>query len=130
MSMRDYSVNDYGVVFTEEMIQECSSKNENDHFCDVAEEVADRLGLEYISEFTGEATRIYANGELDYKTSLIYNDDTLYYLPLRKISTLFKPAYNSMEEIIIEVTNKIGEHLPKDFDYSSNVRSIVGTYYG
>lgn len=127
MSMRDYAVNDYGVVFTEEMLKEiCKCKDVNTDVYDLAE----KIGLEFVSEFTGEATRIYTNGEFDYKTSVIYNDDVLYYLPLYKSGTLFKPAYKCIEEVVEEVTERIGAHLPDDFDYNSNIRSIVGTYYG
>jgi hypothetical protein len=132
MSMRDYAVNDYGVVFTEEMMVEAAKKKGIEYDADDPDyyEVADKLGLEYNSEFTGEATRVYSTGEFDYKTSIVFDDDVLYYLPLLKASNLFTPAYSCIGDAVAEVKERVGEFLPHDFNYEENIRNIVGTYYG
>ena len=56
--------------------------------------------------------------------------DGIFYIPVSKYPTLFKKAYNNMDEIVEEFKNKIGKCLSKDFDYRSSIRHIVGTYYG
>ncbi len=135
MSMRDYSVDDYGLVLDEEIINTIASKI----FDDFAEntdacweyELYDKGICEYISEFTGEAQEIADDGMFiwggDYE---YYSSETITYVPLSKYPTLFSKAYNNMEEIIDELKSKVGEYLPEDFDYRSRVCHISGTYYG
>lgn len=132
MSMRDYAVNDFGVVFDEEMLIAMANKKNIEYDKEDIDcyDIADHFGFEYISEFTGEATRVYPDGTFDRKTSLIFNNDAVYYLPLMKSSTLFNAAYDSIEDIVAEVAERIGEFLPDDFNCKDNIRNIVGTYYG
>lgn len=60
----------------------------------------------------------------------MYDGDRIYYIQVSSYPTLFKPAYKSMDELIAEFKEKVGEYLPEDFDYRSNIRHIVGTYFG
>lgn len=134
MSMRDYAVDDYGLVLDEETVKVIASKVYEDYTEDIADwgfELYSSGICEYIGEFTGEAQEITDDGTFiwggDYKS---YNDEAIYYVPLSKYPTLFKRAYNNMEEIIDEFKSKLGEYLPEDFDYRSKIRHICGTYYG
>ena len=138
MSMRDYAVNDYGLVMTRDMLKTICSK----HYREYTEEKYDddeysfndalyeEGVVEYISEFTGEAMVIDDNGNDDYNSSEVYNDDTIYYVPTKKYGTLFKAAYANMEELESEFRNKFNKYLPDDFDYRKHICHIVGTYFG
>ena len=138
MSMRDYAVNDYGLVMTRDMLKTICSK----YYREYTEE---RYGkdeysfndalyeegvIEYISEFTGEAMTIDENGNDDYNSSEVYNDDTIYYVPTKNYVTLFKAAYANMEELESEFRNKFNKYFPNDFDYRKHICHIVGTYFG
>ena len=136
MSMRDYSVTDYGLVLDDDTIKVIASKvfddfNDNESVYDLGYDLYNNGICELVSEFTGEAMELADDGAInwgcDYKG---YNSDAIYYIPLRYYSTLFKKAYNNMEEIIDELKSKVGEYLTDDFDYRNNIRYICGTYYG
>ena len=134
MSMRDYAVDDYGFVLDDETMKMIVSKLDIeplDEDADLAYILYDEGICEYISEFTGEAQEInndgYFNWGGEYKS---FSGDKIAYVPLAKYPTLFKRAYNDMEEIVEEFKTKIGEYLPEDFDYRSRVCHICGTYYG
>ena len=138
MSMRDYAVNDYGLVMTSDMLKTICSK----HYREYTEEKYDddeynfndalyeEGVVENISEFTGEAMLIDNNGNDDYNSSEVYNDDTIYYVPTKNYGTLFKAAYANMEELESEFRNKFNKYLPDDFDYRKHICHIVGTYFG
>lgn len=138
MSMCEHPVDDYGLVFNgnhlnmlaakicDDYTDEYFDKNRYDYY-DV---VKDKLSLQYISEFTGETLSIKDDGTSVWDNTDIYNDDAIYYLNLSKYPTLFKAAYENIDEIINEVKTKIGKYLPNDFPYRDFIRHIVGTYYG
>ena len=134
MSMRDYAVDDYGLVLDEETTKVIASKVFDDYTEDVADwgyELYISGICEYIGEFTGEAQEITDDGTCIWGGNYEeYYDDVIYYVPLTKYPTLFKKSYNNMEEIIDEFKSKIGEYLPEDFDYRSRICHICGTYYG
>lgn len=134
MSMRYYAVDDYGLVLDEETMKIIVSKLDIESFDEdeSLEYILYYEGIcEYISEFTGEASMIQDNGFDDYsKEDESYSNDDIAYVSLSKYPTLFKRVYNNMEEIIDELKTKLGEYLPKDFDYRSRIRHICGTYYG
>lgn len=134
MSMRDYAVDDYGLVLDEETIKAIISKLDVeplDEDTDLAYILYDEGICEYISEFTGEAQVVQDNGYFDWGRDYIpFKSDSIAYVPLTHYPTLFKKAYNNMEEIIDELKSKLGEYLPEDFDYRSRIRHICGTYYG
>ena len=134
MSMRDYAVDDYGLVLDEETMKMIISKLNIEHL-DEDESLEGILydeGIcEYISEFTGEAQAMNNNGYFNWSPDCdSYTGDSIAYVPLDKYPSLFESAYNNMEEIIDELKSKLGEYLPKDFDYRSRIRHISGTYYG
>lgn len=86
---------------------------------------------EYIGDFTGEAGVLFDNGLNDWmKTGEMYDGDRIYYIPCSSYPTLFKAAYENMNVLIDEFKSKVGEYLPEDFDYRSNIRHIVGIYFG
>ena len=135
MSMRDYAVHDYGLLLDEDMVNDIASQI----FEDFTEnsmsywgcELYDKGICEYISEFTGEAQEINNDGCCDwYGYCEVFSGDSLVYVPLTCYPTLFKKAYNNMEEIVSEFKTKLGKYLPEDFDYRSRIRYICGTYYG
>lgn len=138
MSMRDYGVNDYGLIVTKETMKLLASKaieefTEEDYEEDsgyYAYELYEQGTIEYISEFTGESMEIGDDGGNLWGSGEIYNGDSIYYAPAWEEGTIFKAAYNNIEELISEFKERLGEYLPDDFDYRTHIRHIVGTYYG
>ena len=138
MSMRDYAVDDYGLLMNKEMVKAIASKvcddfteeEYNDYPFEFAYELYDKGIVEYINSFTGEAIAINDNGENSWGVSEYYNDDVIYYVPTKNISTLFKAAYKDMEEMIEEFKSRLGEYLSEDFEYRKYIRHISGTYFG
>ena len=135
MSMRDYAVNDYGLLLTEETMKIIASKvcddfEAIDEYC-YGEALYENGVCEYIGDFTGEAIHITDDGNDDYwKDCESYSSDQIFYINVSSYPTLFKPAYESIDAVIAEFKEKVGEYLPEDFDYRSNIRHIVGTYFG
>ena len=138
MSMRDYAINDYGLVMTREMLKTICSKyyreyteeKYNDDEYSFNDALYEEGIVEYISGFTGEAMVIDDNGSDDYNSSEAYNDDTIYYVPNQNYGTLFKAPYANMEELESEFRNKFNKYFPDDFDYRKHICHIVGTYFG
>ena len=138
MSMRDYAINDYGLVMTREMLKTICSKyyreyteeKYNDDEYSFNDALYEEGVVEYISGFTGEAMVIDDNGSDDYNSSEAYNDDTIYDVPTQNYGTLFKAAYANMEELESEFRNKFNKYFPDDFDYRKHICHIVGTYFG
>lgn len=136
MSMRDYAIDDYGLILNEKEIKLIASKllkdfDENMDYIELAYELFSNGILEYVSEFTGEAIEVDNVGMYSwYGNDEMYNNDVIVYVQLSRYPTLFKSAYNNMEEIIDEVKSKIGKYLPEDFNYRDKIRHICGTYYG
>ena len=135
MSMRDYAVDDYGLLLDEETIKMIASKICDDFSYDAtridwAYELYDNGICEYISEFTGESQAIDDNGMYWGGESESYSNDVIAYVQARKYPTLFKAAYYNMSEMVDEFQLVLGEYLPEDFDYRKYIRHICGTYYG
>lgn len=138
MSMRDYAVDDYGLVLNGNHLQVlaarlCDGYTEKDYdenMYDYCEELIDKLGLQYISDFTGEAMILNDDGSSEYSGSFTYFDDTVFYLALSEYPSLFHAAYSNIDEVVAEVKSSIGKYLPNNFQYRDNIRHIVGTYYG
>ena len=137
MSMRDYAVNDYGLILNDEVMRDIASKVcdnfsaiEYDlHKYDFIEEIMYEYGaINYISSFTGEA--IVEDEEGDYYSSDYYDNETIYIVFLTRYPSLFRTAYKSMDDIVAEMKKQVGKVLGDDFDYVSNIRHVVGTYYG
>lgn len=135
MSMRDYAVDDYGLLLTKETMKIIASIVCDDFDNMEEDEYGDALydeGIcEYIGDFSGEAIRITDDGYHEYgNNGESYSGDQIYYVPICSYSTLFKPAYDNIDELIAEFKSKLSEYLPEDFDYRANIRHIVGTYFG
>lgn len=133
MSMRDYAVSDYGLLLDEETIKIIASKVLADYTDedDMAYELYDKGICEYISEFTGESIPISKDGQIVWcADSEDYRNEVIAYIPISNFPTLFKKAYENIDEIIDEFKGKVGEYLPDEFDYRSKIRYISGTYFG
>ena len=136
MSMRDYAVDDYGLLLDDETIKIIASKVFDD-FEEVTESISWGYELyekgiaEYIGEFVGEAQMLNEDGVYAYGCDYrVYTCEDIVYVPTSKYPTLFKRAYNNTEEIVEEFKSKLCEYLPEDFDYRSKICHISGTYYG
>lgn len=138
MSMRDYAVDDYGLVLNTDHLH-CLSTMLLDDFTEAEwendkygciEGVIDKLAIESISEFSGEAFAINDNGESDCANADVYSGEPIYYVGASVYPNLFKRAYKDINEMIDEFKTEIGKYLPADFDYKNNIRHIVGTYFG
>lgn len=135
MSMRDYAVDDYGLLLTEETMKIIASKVCDDFENMEEGEYGDALyeeGIcEYIGDFTGEAGVLLDNGLNDWiSNGEMYDGDRIYYVQVSSYPTIFKAAYENMDALIAEFKEKVGEYLPEDFNYRANIRHIIGTYYG
>ena len=136
MSMRYYAVDDYGLVLDNETKKLIASKvidgfvDDDEKYGDWSYELYDCGICECISEFTGEAQEVDSNGHYWGSSSMDYHCDTICYVPTSNYPTLFRKAYNNMDELVEEFKSKIGEYLPEDFDYKSRICHICGTYYG
>lgn len=138
MSMRDYAVDDYGLILTGKTLQFIAGKISDDYTeskwyedeYDFIFEIVDKLGAQYISEFTGEALRIDDDGDIDWRGAESYSGDIVVYFPISRYPTLFEAAYGGMDEMISEFRDRYGEYLPSGYDYRENVRHLTGTYYG
>lgn len=138
MSMRDYAVNDYGLLMTKEMLKAVASKvieNYSDEEYDNNEmdfnyKLYEFGIIETISEFTGEAMKINIDGSDNWSNGECFNSECIYYIPASKYPSIFTAAYNNIDEMANEFKEKLGEYLPDDFDYKSYICHIVGTYFG
>lgn len=133
MSMRDYAVRDYGLLLDEETIKIIASKVLADYTDedDMVYGLYDKGICEYISEFTGESIPISEDGQVAWcADSEDYRNEVIVYIPTSNFPTLFKKAYENIDEIIDEFKGKVGEYLPDGFDYRGKLRSISGIYFG
>lgn len=137
MSMRDYGVDDYGLVLNTNHLQLLASKVLDDYSEDeweedrwgLVEELTNKLNIDYISEFYGTTFAVEDSGESCWLKGDPYAGDTIYYVSVSEYPNLFKRAYNNMDELVSEFKIKIGKYLPDNFDYRLNIKHIVGTYY-
>lgn len=136
MSMRDYAVNDYGLVLDYNALNLLAARVCEDYTDDGWDKdmsgyiggVEDYFDLTGIYGFTGDTYKInkegYAEGNAD-----IYSYDDIHYYALSRYPSLFKAAYKNMTEIVNECKEKFGQYLPDNFDYAGNIKVIVGTVY-
>lgn len=134
MSMRDYGVDDFGYVFTEEMIDKMIEAYRPDGIAiGDTHEMAEHMGLDYIGEFTGDVWCLDDNGCDDYRNTECssYSNECLFFFPLERQPTLFRAAYRSPEELAKDMKNTYGKWLPESLkEIYKGMRHIVGTYYG
>jgi hypothetical protein len=130
MSMKDYAVDDYGIVLTEKdipFIEEVSGEKDLELY-----EIGEVIEVEHVSEFTGEVFRVKEDGTIDYDNHDLpsFDSDELVYFGIPKWGSLFHPAYNNMNEFVDDMKNSYGKWLPENYDYKNHIFKISGTYYG
>lgn len=138
MSMQDYAVHEYGLLLTTEDMKEISKrlfedftkKDWEEDEWGFIEAATSKLGIVYISDFTGEAVPISENGFTEWVGETSFDSDWVFYLAARKLPTLFRAAYKDMDELVEEFRSTLQNYLPRDFDYRSKVRELIGTYFG
>lgn len=139
MSMQHYAVNDYGLYLDFETMNHMASKICDDYtpeaFADdewhFMNELYEQCVVDYIGELTGEALCVQDDGRPMWGVPhWVYSNDTCWYIPLFKQSRMFGAAYQSMEEVIAELRDRLGKYLPDDFDYRKNLCLVCGTYFG
>lgn len=137
MSMRDYAVDDYGLILDKETIKIIASKvfddfvDDDESFGDWGYELYDKGICEFIGGFIGEAQELTDDGVYTWGgDSKDYSCEEIYYVSTSNYPTLFKQAYNNMEEIVEEFKSKLSKYLTEDFDYRSKIRHISRTYHG
>lgn len=138
MSMRYYGVDDVGLILSSSHIQMLAERIckdysiqawEDDRY-ELIDEVVDMLCLESISEFSGEALGINDDGTAVWDDCEHYWHDEIYYVGASRTASLCKAAYSDMNELCEEFKERIGKHMPENFDYRSNIKKIAGTYFG
>ena len=131
--MRDYSVHDFGYVFTAEMIDLAIEKwKPKDINLGDTYEMAEIMGLEYVSDFTGEAIQLDERGDDDFgKDVQTYSCVSIFYFPIGSYSSLFQVAYQSPEELSRCMKCSYSKWLPDDLDeIYKGIRHIIGSTFG
>ena len=138
MSMRDYAVEDYGIVLRKDDLKRICAKIFSEEFTEddwetdpygFIESLQDRIDLCSCGDFTGEAIAIGRDGRDQYWNSITFSGESLYYVAIRKYPTLFKGAYECFDDMVDDFKIMMSEYTSEDFDFT-NVRHIVGTYFG
>ena len=114
MGMYENGVNAYGMLLDKEAIALICNHVFQDDGDANGLDLYDEGICESIAEFSGE---FYPIG------------DQIFYIQIKEPS-LFKKAYDSMEDIVRDLKERIGEYLPTDYDYESRIGHFVGTYWG
>ena len=136
MSMRDHSINDYGLLLTEETMhclanKLCSDFSEEkwelDSY-DFIESVKDKISACCAVEFTGKAYMLDNAGFDKPYNFYDFVNEIIFYLPINPYASLFKATYGSMDEIIAEFKEKLGKYLPDDFNYRPYIMHFTGTH--
>lgn len=135
MSMRDYGVDDYGIVLNG---LGCNTGKHPDFDEDWLEEMQDDETIEAQSSFTGETAPLSDRGYPEWGEPEYFTDETLYYISTLKSPTLFKRAYRDMKELVDELVmsyrkaRKNDDRLPKltRKEIRERIRYITGSYNG
>lgn len=135
---RDNAFYDYGLILSTKILKKIAEKltekehTENDPY--TIEDTAEYFDncLSSVSDFTGNAFKIDAQGNADEdEDTIYYSDDSIYYVPFKKEPTLLKAAYKNIDEIVDELkSSNIAQYLPDDFDYKEHLYFINGFYWG
>lgn len=137
MSSRDYAVEDYGIVLTMidmksicmRSFQDCTEAAWEEDPYGFIDELRDAIDLCYCGDITGEAFAVGTDGRDQYHDSITFSGEQIYYLGIRKYPTLFRGAYQCFDEMVADLKDAMGKYAPDGFDFS-NVRHIIGTYFG
>lgn len=131
MSVRENAEEAWGVIFTDKMMAEAIKHRKKKYTEDEYYLFANEIGLDELFSFSGQALPVGEDGATDWsQESLYFNSEHIYYASLRNWSTLLKPAYSSMSEIVAEMKENFGKYLPINYDYAHSIKHFVGTYYG
>ena len=136
MSTKNNAVVDLALVLTEDEICELYAEEMEKRGCD-CEDVWSIVGclanddFSYESDFTGELLdpETLKFGEA---SNECFCGDPIFYISASKwVVNPFKQAYKDMNEVVEEFKrHPLCANFPKDFDYESHIRVIVGTCYG
>ena len=138
MSMREWSVDEYGLLLDSKMMKVlakriCKDYTENDYDEDpyaFNEEVEQSLGnIDYISSFSGAAFGLNDDGTDNGMSAVYFSDDVVYILPISNTPSLFKAAYSNMDELVGEFNRRMHKYFPHQ-SLKENIRHLVGTYFG
>lgn len=92
----------------------------------VYDEFVNKFDIRLDPEFEGTIETLFedkASRQL-YETPY---DEHIFFIPAKKEPDLFKAAYSNPEEIYQEFKDLLGEYLPDEFDYWTNIVKITGT---
>lgn len=138
MSMHNFPVNTYGLVFTEEEVKEFFGekfhKEEGFSLDDyTADECVDMLNQLFPERWFTAITEEY-EGEWDSlgtnKPLLVDDSDSYIVAETKGGKTLFGTAlYNSVEDLIEEYRKDFAEYLPEDFDIAGHLGEYWGVVY-
>lgn len=127
MSMRDYSVDIWGIVLNGVL--------DNEKLMGLAESDV----ISYTGAFTGDAMEVNDNASPMWSKSESFSDDTIYYIELPKWPMMFKAAYKDMDELVTDMKKRYDEAVRESCGelpemtrklIRGNLRYVCGTYYG
>lgn len=135
MSMRDYGVDDYGIVLNGLGAKRGKHPDFDENWL---EEMYENETISCQSNCTAEAAPLSDQGHPDWNHVDYFNCESIYYIALKKCPTLFKRAYKDMKEIIDELVasykaaRKEDNRLPKltRKEIRGMLRYISGSYNG
>ena len=137
MSMREYVTTGKGLVIPEKLIEYVIKHSENFN--------EEYYGKEYYDFFSDYGTLggkniisfIECSGDffdLDEREDRYIEEDidmdTFYIIEIDKYPSLYKQAYNNIDEIVEEYKKAVGKYFPEDFDYKKYLVTFIGTYWG
>lgn len=135
MSMRDYGIDDYGIVLN----GLGDGKGKHPDFDESwLEEMSENETISFQSNCTAEAAPLSDQGYPDWSHVDYFNCETIYYIALKKCPMLFKQAYKDMKELLDELVSsykaarKEDDRLPKltRAEIRKRLRYISGSYNG
>lgn len=137
MSANYFSHEDYGLFLDENSVKLLAEKlcngfseekweDDKEYFLEILTDNP----ITYVTQFYGDAVRIDDNGADLWISYDNFDDGDICYIAVQKYPHLFgAPAYATVEELIAEFKERVGEYLPTDFDYRNSLRHIIGVRY-
>lgn len=138
MGMKNWAVDEYGIVLGVDDLRKICAKVLQEKISDEDWEVdpygfidslRGKIDICSCGDFTGEAMKIGKDGRDIYHDTLTFSGDEIFYIAIRRYPTLFEGAYKRFEDMVLDFKNTMVKYAPDNFDFS-NVRHIVGTYFG
>lgn len=107
--------------------------NKNDYFDirDAEEAIEEDVNVVYASAFDGTADASLDLKDWPHSWDRSFSDDYIVFMEPMKSPSYFSTAYENIEAIIQEFRERLEPYgnFPEDFDWSSKLCSISGTYY-